>query len=119
MLIGTEIFSNRRENTIMVKKLKKSSNTGRSKYPSWLTTDRHELELRQKRAVKEPMLIKKAQNTQSPLFTDYILARKDAIDPQEYKVEVRSFIKLFNYCTCPDFNKNFLGTCKHIEKVLF
>ena len=47
----------------MAEKLKKSKNTGRSKYPSWLTTDRHELELRQKRVLEEPMLIKKMRGT--------------------------------------------------------
>jgi len=38
--------------------------------------------------------------------------------PQNYRVHIRSLIKRSNYCTCPDFAVNQLGTCKHIEAVL-
>jgi superfamily II DNA/RNA helicase len=102
----------------MAKKLKKSKNTGRSKYPSWLTTDQQEHELRRKRAYEEPMLIKKTANSISAIFTNYSVYRRDTVNPQMYKVEIRSYSDCHNYCNCPDFNKNFLGTCKHIEKVI-
>ena len=102
----------------MAKKLKKSKNTGRTKYPSWLTTDKHEVELRQKRALTEPMIIKRKINEVSSFFTDYSVKRKDVPDPQEYRVEIRSINEHLNYCNCPDFHKNFLGTCKHIEKII-
>ena len=102
----------------MAKKLKKSHNTGRSRYPSWLTTDQHEYELRRKRAYEEPMLLRKCKNEHTSIFNDYIVSRKDVNTPQEYKVEIRSYTNYHNYCNCPDFNKNFLGTCKHIEKII-
>ncbi len=35
-----------------------------------------------------------------------------------YRVHLRSLIRRANYCTCPDFAVNQLGTCKHIEAVL-
>ncbi len=35
-----------------------------------------------------------------------------------YKVHIRSRSRRANYCTCPDFASNQLGTCKHIEAVL-
>jgi len=38
--------------------------------------------------------------------------------PQSYRVHIRSLSKRSNYCTCPDFAVNQLGTCKHIEAVL-
>ena len=38
--------------------------------------------------------------------------------PQSYQVHIRSLSKRSNYCTCPDFAVNQLGTCKHIEAVL-
>ena len=38
--------------------------------------------------------------------------------PQRYRVHIRSLSKRANYCTCPDFAVNQLGTCKHIEAVL-
>ena len=101
----------------MVKKLKKSLKTGRSSYPSWLTTDEHEIEIRKKRAQEEAMSIKPLTSSH-PVFTDYFVFRKDVETPQKYRVEIHSLDKKHNYCSCPDFTKNFLGTCKHIEKVL-
>ncbi len=38
--------------------------------------------------------------------------------PQTYRVTIRSLRKRANFCTCPDFANNQLGTCKHIEAVL-
>jgi superfamily II DNA or RNA helicase len=38
--------------------------------------------------------------------------------PQSYRVHLRSLQRRANYCTCPDFATNQLGTCKHIEAVL-
>ncbi|WP_295446524.1 DEAD/DEAH box helicase [uncultured Thiodictyon sp.] len=38
--------------------------------------------------------------------------------PVGYRVHIRSLTRRANYCTCPDFASNQLGTCKHIEAVL-
>lgn len=38
--------------------------------------------------------------------------------PVGYRVHVRSLHRRANYCTCPDYATNQLGTCKHIEAVL-
>lgn len=38
--------------------------------------------------------------------------------PQRYRVTIRSLQQRANLCTCPDFQVNQLGTCKHIEAVL-
>jgi superfamily II DNA or RNA helicase len=38
--------------------------------------------------------------------------------PASYRVHIRSLDRRANYCTCPDFATNQLGTCKHIEAVL-
>ncbi|MGE4560424.1 MAG: SNF2-related protein [Desulfobulbus sp.] len=38
--------------------------------------------------------------------------------PQRYRVTIRSLKDRANICTCPDFQVNQLGTCKHIEAVL-
>ncbi len=36
-----------------------------------------------------------------------------------YKVSIRDNISSYNYCSCPDFRVTALGTCKHVEYVLF
>jgi hypothetical protein len=38
--------------------------------------------------------------------------------PRRYHVHIRSLTRRANYCSCPDFAVNQLGTCKHIEAVL-
>ena len=38
--------------------------------------------------------------------------------PQRYRVTIRSLKRRANICTCPDFQVNQLGTCKHIEAAL-
>ncbi len=38
--------------------------------------------------------------------------------PRSYKVTMRSLQQRANFCTCPDYAGNQLGTCKHIEAVL-
>lgn len=38
--------------------------------------------------------------------------------PRSYRVNIRTLHERGNYCTCPDFAVNQLGTCKHIEAVL-
>ncbi|MEJ2208554.1 MAG: SNF2-related protein, partial [Anaerolineae bacterium] len=37
---------------------------------------------------------------------------------QTYRVQIRSLTELQNSCTCPDYQTNLVGTCKHIEGVL-
>jgi superfamily II DNA or RNA helicase len=39
--------------------------------------------------------------------------------PVDYRVHIRSLSRRANHCTCPDFATNELGTCKHIEAVLY
>ena len=36
----------------------------------------------------------------------------------EYRVAMRGPGLFDNYCSCPDFSRNTLGTCKHIESIL-
>jgi len=38
--------------------------------------------------------------------------------PMKYNVTIRSLNRRANFCSCPDFANNQLGTCKHIEAVL-
>ncbi len=48
-------------------------------------------------------------------------ARSVDADPRfgrSYRVHIRSLQRPANYCTCPDFAVNQLGSCKHIEAAL-
>ncbi|NUO07725.1 MAG: DEAD/DEAH box helicase family protein [Candidatus Brocadia sp.] len=59
----------------------------------------------------------KLENTGShPLFSEFKL-----INPESgkiYKIAIRGDVPGDNYCSCPDYSINNLGTCKHIEFTL-
>ena len=51
-----------------------------------------------------------------PLFSDFLVR-----NPQggtQYRVAIRGSAPGSNFCSCPDFATNDLGTCKHIEFTL-
>jgi SNF2 family DNA or RNA helicase len=84
----------------------------------WLTTDDEERALRKERAQEEPMRVRPLSSARAERFQDYEVSRTDVPDALPYTVELRTTSEPLNSCTCPDFRKNFLGTCKHIERVL-
>lgn len=71
------------------------------------------LEERQERAKTEQMTIKSAEP--QTLWTDYIVT--NSLSGKSYKVALRGWERGDSYCSCPDFRKNTLGTCKHIMAV--
>jgi superfamily II DNA or RNA helicase len=53
-----------------------------------------------------------------PWFGSWRASSVNALFPRTYRVVIRSLDKRRNYCSCPDFAGNQLGTCKHIEAAL-
>ncbi len=52
-----------------------------------------------------------------PVYSDFNV--RNPINNNTYKVAIRSNQRGINFCNCNDFKTNELGTCKHIEYVLF
>ncbi len=71
------------------------------------------LEERIARSKSENMTIK--SNNPDILWTDYIVT--NAISGKSYRVALRGWNRGESYCSCPDYRKNTLGTCKHIMAV--
>ena len=46
------------------------------------------------------------------LWTDYLLTSQ--VSGKSYRIALRGWELGQSYCSCPDFRKNTLGTCKHI-----
>ena len=99
-----------------VKKAPKVAGRPKKAHASWQTTDDYEIELRHRRMKEEQMSVTPVTAGRNP-FKDYLVSRMDGDYRIEYRVELRSLTEHSNTCACPDFRKNFLGTCKHIEKV--
>ncbi|MDV7396523.1 SWIM zinc finger family protein, partial [Arthrospira platensis SPKY1] len=51
-----------------------------------------------------------------PVFSEFKVSNLEV--RTTYKVAIRGKEQGKNFCSCPDFKSNTLGTCKHIEAVL-
>lgn len=60
----------------------------------------------------------KLKNTGShPIFSEFLVTNPET--ENTYKISIRGDQPGNNFCSCPDFRINNLGTCKHIEFTLF
>lgn len=82
--------------------------------PESLTNEEWQAALRKQIAEEEKFTIKKLD--EGLVYGDYNVY--SAQSKSTYKVALRSAGISLNFCTCPDFKTNQLGTCKHIEAVL-
>lgn len=65
---------------------------------------------RKQRALEEKMRLKSMNPDR--LWTDYVIT--NAVSGKSYRIALRGWKPGESYCSCPDFRKNTLGTCKHI-----
>ena len=72
------------------------------------------IEERAERAQTEKMRLTSVNKNE--LWTDYIVT--NSYSGKSYRVALRGWEKGESYCSCPDYRKNTLGTCKHILYVL-
>ena len=69
---------------------------------------------RAERARSETMAVRSA--APAVPWTDYTVTSAES--GKTYRVALRSLERGDSYCSCPDFRKNTLGTCKHVLHVL-
>jgi hypothetical protein len=77
----------------------------------WRTTDQDEIHRRTQRAIDEKHSIENL-HPEHPVFSNFSIASPSGMS---YQVEIRDLAERSFSCTCPDFRRNGLGTCKHIE----
>ncbi len=65
---------------------------------------------RKERALKEKMRL--VSMNLPELWTDYVVTSQ--VSGKSYRIALRGWKPGESYCSCPDFRKNTLGTCKHI-----
>ena len=73
------------------------------------------IKLRIKRARTE---VQVEAESGDPWFGNWRASSINSAFSQNYRITIRNLDKRNNYCSCPDFAGNQLGTCKHIEAVL-
>lgn len=72
------------------------------------------IEERAERAHTEKMQIQSTDRKE--LWTDYTVTNRAS--GKSYRVALRGWERGDSYCSCPDFRKNTLGTCKHLMRVM-
>jgi hypothetical protein len=99
----------------MKPKKKKKAKTIKFDSSSWNTTDADEIERRRLRGQTEKFCVNNIEPEFS-YFGSFLLGSKQG---KKYHIEIRSLSDHVNSCDCPDYNRNGLGTCKHIEHLLW
>ena len=82
---------------------------------NWRTTDEDEINRRRVRAQTEDLRIANA-DPRHPIFSNFRVKSGSGLT---YSVEIRDVRQRQFACECVDFRINGLGTCKHVEAVLF
>ncbi|MBN2315255.1 MAG: DEAD/DEAH box helicase [Sedimentisphaerales bacterium] len=91
-----------------------SKKISRLRKPADMPLDQWQVALRRQFAEKQNFRVKNIGT--EPIFSEFIVT-----NPQtkgEYRVAIRGNGLGDNFCSCPDFAVNSLGTCKHIEYTL-
>ncbi|RKY23309.1 MAG: ATP-dependent helicase, partial [Planctomycetota bacterium] len=93
------------------RKVKKIS---RLRKPEDMPLEQWQVALRKQFAQKQNFRLKNIGD--EPIFSEFIVTNPET--GGEYRVAIRGQRIGDNYCSCPDFAVNTLGTCKHIEFTL-
>jgi len=97
------------------KKATKPAKVPYHRRPGELTIDQWQAALRKQFA--ETLSFKVQKLGAADVFCDYRVHNLDS--KGTYKVALRGAEPGWNFCSCMDFKTNQLGTCKHIEYILF
>ncbi len=82
--------------------------------PQELTVEAWQGALRKQFAVDQKFEV--TNTGEHPVFSDFKVFNPES--EKTYKVSVRDNLSSYNFCSCPDFKINGLGTCKHLEYVV-
>ena len=82
--------------------------------PADMSLEAWQRELRRQFGREQPFTFKNAGT--EPVFSDFQVTNPRS--GSTYRVGIRGARPGDNYCSCPDFATNALGTCKHVEFVL-
>lgn len=82
--------------------------------PPEMSLEEWQRELRRQFGREQPFTLKNAGT--EPVFSDFHV--NNPRSGSVYRVAIRGSRPGDNYCSCPDFATNSLGTCKHVEFVL-
>jgi len=97
------------------KKQQKKAKLSRLHKPAAMSLEEWQIELRRQFGREQNFRLKNVG--EHPIFSEFEVHNPQA--QSSYRVHVRGHRPGDNYCSCPDFATNTLGTCKHIEFTLY
>jgi superfamily II DNA or RNA helicase len=86
----------------------------RTRKPDHLSLADWQAALRAQFGREQPFRIRRLGD--EPVFSEFLISNPDS--GGQYRVAIRGAQPGDNFCACPDFATNQLGTCKHIESTL-
>src|SRR5262249_49510264 len=86
----------------------------RARQPADMPLDEWQRELRRQFGREQQFQLKNIG--EEPIFSEFLVTNPQS--KATYRVAIRGAAIGENYCSCPDFATNALGTCKHIEFTL-
>ncbi len=92
----------------------KPKKTPRTRKPENMSLSEWQTALRKEYGRDQEFQIKNIGN--EPIFSEFLVTNPQS--ERTYRVAIRGNQPGQNYCSCPDFAVNLLGTCKHIEFTL-
>ena len=117
----TVLKTNAKSESSRKRKTRKKSSKGRRvakisrlRRPEDMPLEQWQIALRKQFGQKQDFRLKNIGD--EPIFSEFIV--KNPQTGGEYRVAIRGQRVGDNYCSCPDFAVNTLGTCKHIEHTL-
>ncbi len=93
------------------KKKKKARKTSRTRKPEGMSLEQWQTALRREFGREQDF--KLTNQGDHPVFSEFTVHNPKSNG--EYRVAIRGRNPGDNFCSCPDFSVNTLGTCKHIE----
>jgi len=93
---------------------RKKAGLSRLRRPDGMSLEQWQVALRRQFAKKQSFRVRNIGS--EPIFSEFEVANPQT--GREYRVAIRGLGLGDNYCSCPDFAVNTLGTCKHVEYVL-
>lgn len=118
MLLKDKVIAlkDKSKNKILSDEKKQSkSKTPRSHKPEGMSIEEWQIALRREFAATQNFEMENVGS--EPIFSDFIIV--NPATGGNYRVAIRGETPGNNYCSCPDYSINTLGTCKHIEFTLF
>src|SRR3990172_2682348 len=94
----------------------KAAKVSRTSKPESMTVREWQLQLRRQFGREQEKEFDIRNLGREPVFSEFAVT--NPATQRSYRAAIRGLEAGVNYCSCPDYSVNTLGTCKHVEAVL-